>query len=90
MTTIYKTTVFYPSTRPREGDAPLSDLRSRISAISDSCISGPDQQDLGPGTGGFTTIRRWTSMLAAQTFINDINEVMAEYDRTATITEEVI
>jgi hypothetical protein len=89
MATVYKTTVFYPNERPHQGDAPLTELWARISAISGTYISGPEIQDLGPGTGGFTTSRRWASMLSAQTFIDNINELMVGYDKTTTITEEV-
>jgi hypothetical protein len=89
MTTVYKTTVFYPNERPHPGDAPLTALWDRISPISGTYISGPEIHDLGPGTGGFTTIRRWASMLAAQTFIDNVNELMVGYEKTTTITEEV-
>ena len=90
MTTIYKTTVNYPNNRATEGDSSLTELWSRIRHINSSYISGPDVQDLGPGTGGFTTVRRWASYEAAQTYINAVNELMSSYEKTATITEEVV
>jgi hypothetical protein len=89
MATVYKTTVFYPNERPHQGNASLTELWSRLLAFSGSYVSGPEIQDLGPGTGGFTTVRRWASMLAAQTYIDCVNELMASYEKTAIITEEV-
>jgi hypothetical protein len=87
MTTVYKTTVNYPNNKPGESD--LTELWSRLRAVNIGYISGPETQDLGPGTGGFTSIRYWDSMLAAQTYIDYINELMTSYEKTAIITEEV-
>jgi hypothetical protein len=90
MATVFKTTVFYPDTRPHEGDPELVSLLERISALSGSYISGPEVTDLGPGTGGFTTIRRWASNEVAQRFIDDVNETIVSYTKTTSIDQEVI
>jgi hypothetical protein len=90
MTTIYKTTVNYPNDKPEEGDASLTELYRRLINISGRYISEPEIQDPDPIAGGYTIARRWSTNEAAQTYVNDVNELMASYEKTVTITEEVV
>jgi hypothetical protein len=93
MTTVYKTTVHYPSTKPTTDDnSPLGEFYRRIHHLTAKLVNGPDSaaevQDLGPD--GFTTSRYWVDSEAAQMFIDCVNETMVDYEKTTTITEEVV
>jgi hypothetical protein len=89
MPTIYKTTVNYPNDRPLDGNPQLTEIWSRLTALSNSYVSGPEILDPDPIAGGYTINRRWSTNEAAQSYVNDVNELMTSYEKTVTITEEV-
>lgn len=91
MTTLYKTTVYYPGAKPIATDMALLKLYKTIEdTLLPDYAAGPEITDLTASGGGFTTVRRWTTLTTAQAYVDAVNNFLADYTKTVTLEEEVI